>query len=100
MGGPDVLPDNPALVTKSYPYYTSSRADAPLHPGRNGLLSALHMTSGYSTKYWTPGEQFRYARDKLHVNYMIWVRLPTATPADSYDWLDAVPVMGANPTFN
>ena len=37
---------------------------------------ALHETSGYSTKYWTMPELFRYARDKLHVNYMFWVRIP------------------------
>ena len=101
MGGPDVLPDNPALVSKSYPYYTQFHGKMPLFSQVEPVCySALHMTSGYSTKYWTPAEQFKYARDKLHVNYMIWVRLPNATPADSYDWLDAVPVMGANPTFN
>ena len=60
----------------------------------------LHETSGYRTKYWTMAELFKYARDNLNVNYMFWVRLPNADPADSYDWLDAVPVMGANPTFN
>ena len=42
--------------------------------------SALHMTSGYPTKYWTLPELFRYARDELHVNYMFWVRIPTREP--------------------
>jgi hypothetical protein len=31
---------------------------------------------------------------------MIWVRIPTATKAGSYDWYDALPVIAANPTFN
>ena len=49
------------------------------------VYEALHETAGYPTKYWTMPELFKYARDKLHVNYMIWVRMPNASPADSYE---------------
>jgi len=42
---------------------------------------------------------FRFARDKLHANYIFWVRIPNAVPADSYDWYDALPVIKANPWF-
>ena len=45
-------------------------------------------------------ELFNCARTKLHVNYMFWVRPPTPPVPDSYDWLDALPVIAANPTFN
>ena len=60
----------------------------------------LHATTGYSTKYWTPAESFAYARDNLHVNYMIWVRIPNADFPDSCNWYDALPTIEANPTFN
>lgn len=101
MGGPDVWPDNRSLVSKSYPFFDQFYGKMPLFGQVEPVCySALHETSGYSTKYWTPREQFKYARDNLHVNYMFWVRLPNASPSDSYDWLDAVPVMGAYPTFN
>ena len=45
-------------------------------------------------------ELFQFARDDLHVNYMIWVRVPTPSPSDAYDWLDAVPVIESNPMIN
>jgi hypothetical protein len=95
------MPDNTALVTKTYPYYY--QFDGRMHKFtqvEDMVYSALHETSGYPTKYWTMLELFKYARDKLNVDYMIWVRIPNASPADSYDWYDALPVMSANPTFN
>jgi hypothetical protein len=58
-----------------------------------------HATAGYATKYWTPDEQFAYARDKLYVNYLFWVRIPEASPADAYDWYDALPTIEANAEF-
>lgn len=101
MGGPDVLPDNNSLVTKSYPYYDKMKGKMHLFSQVEAMCySARHETSGYRTKYWTMSELFRYARDDLHVNYMIWVRVPSPSPSDAYDWLDAVPVIGNNPTFN
>ncbi len=100
MGGPDVLPDDVPLVTRSYPYYTQYLGQMHLFSQVEGICyRALHETGG-STKYWTMPELFRYARDQLHVNYMIWVRITTPSPTDSYDWYDALPVMQANPAFN
>jgi hypothetical protein len=45
-------------------------------------------------------ELFDFARTKLHVNYMFWVRVTKASPADAYDWLNALPVIAADPTFS
>jgi hypothetical protein len=101
MAGPDVLPDRKQLVEKSYPFFTQFKDK--MHLGiqvEDICYRALHETSGYSTKYWTMPELFRYARDKLHVNYLFWVRIPTSTPLDSYNWKHALPVAENNPSFN
>lgn len=101
MGGPDVLPDNQALVKLTYPLYDQFQSRMPLFNQVEGqVYAAPHMTSGYSTKYWTMSELFRYARDRLHVDYMFWVRIPKSNPPDSYNWNDALPVIANNPTFN
>ena len=101
MGGPDVLPDNPPLVRLTYPLY-------PQFADRMVLFGSMqynsyrhaHATSGYATKYWTPDEMFRFARDNLHVSYIFWTREPVRKYPDSYIWLDALPVIAANQGFN
>ena len=101
MAGPDTLPDRDSLVDKSYPFFGQFKDK--MHLGiqvEGACYRALHETSGYSTKYWTMSELFQYARDTLHVNYMFWVRIPSASPSDAYDWYDALPVIEANPVFN
>ena len=100
MAGPDVLPDKPSLVEKSYPYFTQYKDK--MHLGiqvENICYMHEHKTSGYSTKYWTPAELFKYARDKLHVDYMFWVRIPKEPVVGGYDWYDALPVIRTNPVF-
>jgi hypothetical protein len=101
MAGPDLLPDSKTLVAKSYPFF--DQFQGKMHLGiqvEGNNYRALHQTSGYSTKYWTMAELFRYARDQLHVNYMFWVRIPKPAPSDAYCWYDALPVIKANPAFN
>ena len=101
MAGPDVLPDRDALVENSYPYFEQFQGQMHLGIQVEGICyRALHETAGYPTKYWTMPELFRFARDKLHVNYMFWVRIPSPTPADSYSWTHALPVIESNPMFN
>jgi hypothetical protein len=100
MAGPDVLPDYKSLREKSYPFFKQYRDK--MHLGiqiEDVCYRAPHETAGYSTKYWTMPELFRYARDELHVNYLFWVRVPKSRYADSYDWYDALPVIQANPAF-
>lgn len=100
MGGPDVWPDNQSLQSKVYPFYTQFAGKMPLFGQvENVCYSEPHMTGGYSTKYWTMPELFNYARTKLHVNYMFWVRVTKASPADAYSWDNALPVVAANPVF-
>ena len=78
MAGPDVMPDRKQLVEKSYPFFRQFKDKMQLGIQVEGICYRhLHATSGYSTKYWTMPELFRYARDQLHVNYMFWVRIPT-----------------------
>lgn len=62
--------------------------------------SQLHLTKGYPTKYWTMQELFDFAFKNSHVNYMFWQHLPTPAAPDAYCWLDAPPIISANPTFN
>lgn len=100
MGGPDVWPDNKALASRTYPYYTQMRGKMPLFGQVEGLCyHEPHMTSGYRTKFWTMTELFNYARTKMHVNYMWWVRLPGVQEKGSYDYNDALQVIAANRTF-
>ena len=100
MGGPDVWPDNKSLQSKVYPFYTQFYKRMPLFGQvENVCYSEPHMTSGFRTKYWTMTELFNYARTRLHVSYMFWVRVTKPTPKDAYDWMDAVPVIAANSNF-
>jgi hypothetical protein len=100
MGGPDVWPDNKSLQSKVYPFYTQFYGKMPLFGQvENVCYSEPHMTSGYTTKYWTMPELFNYAVKDMHVNYMFWVRVTKPSPADAYDWTDALPVIAANPSF-
>jgi hypothetical protein len=99
MGGPDVWPDNQSLEKAAYPYYPQYYGKMPLFGQvENCNYDEPHMTSGYNTKYWTMPELFGFATTKMHVNYMFWVRV-TKAPAGAYDWLNALPVIAANPTF-
>lgn len=101
MGGPDVMPDNRSLRERTYPFYDQFRYKMPLFGQVEGICyEHLHKTAGYKTKYWTMPELFRFARDELHVDYMIWVRQPKPSPWDSYAFPHALPVIENNPRFN
>ena len=101
MGGPDVMPDNPKLVNKVYPFYNQFQGRMPLFGQVEGICyQQLHLSSGYKTKYWTMLELFGFARSKLHANYMFWVRVPTPAVPGAYSWLDALPVIASNPVID
>lgn len=101
LGGPDVLPDSWPLNFHSYPYYDQYKGKMTLFGSiQYDSYNHPHATSGYATKYWTMPEMFRFARDRLHVNYLFWTRKPKPAPADSYDWTHALPVIRNNPSFN
>ena len=101
MAGPDVLPDKKSLVDKSYPYFEQYKDK--MHMGiqvEDICYRHLHATAGYATKYWTMTEIYFFAKNDMHANYMFWVRLPVATPADSNDYYDALPVIAKYPVIN
>ena len=105
MGGPDVWPDNKPLASRTYPFYTQYQGKMPLFAQVEPLCyDEPHMTLApngkpYLTKYWTMQELFNYARTKLHVNYMFWVRLPAPPVKGAYSWKDTWPIIRANATF-
>lgn len=100
MGGPDILPDNQSLVTLTYPYYRQFKGRMTLFGSIQYVeYGQLHSNKALG-KYWTMPQLFVYARDQLATNYIFWTQKRTPDPADSYDWLDALPVIRNNPTFN
>ena len=101
MGGPDDLPDNQSLETQAYPYYTQFAGKMPLFiQVEDSNYAAPHMTSGYTTPDWTMLELYNFALNKLHVNYMFWMRVTKPANADAYDWYDALTVIADHPTLN
>ena len=101
MGGPDDWPDNQSLETKTYPYYTQFAGRMHLFIQVEGANYAEpHMTSGYTTKYWTMLELYQFALTRLHVNYMFWMHIAQPANSASYGWTDALPVIAAHPTLN
>jgi len=100
MGGPDILPDSWPLNFHTYPLYDRFK-------GRMTLFNSVqydsyqhaHLDPDAATTYWTPEELFIFARDRLHLNYMFWTRKPQRDPPDSYNWLDALSVIAANPSL-
>ncbi len=104
MGGPDVLPDNPGLSKRVYPFYDEFR-------GRLKLFNSMqhnsyrHRHGGGEGKangggnYWSMEDLYQFARDKLHVDYLFWDYHPKRVPPDSHDWSDAREVIARHPTF-
>jgi hypothetical protein len=98
MGGPDILPDNVSLKQLTYPYYGQYHTKMTLFcSSQYDSYDALHRTPGYRTKYWTMPELYSFAKTNLYVNYIFWTRKVAPSPADSYDWMDALPVIKNNP---
>lgn len=100
MGGPDVLPDNPPIKRLAYPFYDRFQGRMPLFcvvmPN-----SYRHRHKGKAaTKYWTMDELYAFARDELHLNYMLWTYVAEPSPGDAYDITDAFPVMQNHPLIN
>ena len=112
MGGPDILPENEALLRRTYAYYDEFNAK-----GMKLFCSAQndsyrHMHEG-NTKlpFYTPKQIIDFAKNELHVNY-IWWNYKTwidpgvlnkdgvIIPPGEYVWDDAVPVIKTNPVIN
>ncbi len=101
VGGPDVLPDNYALKTHTYPFYDQLQHTVTLFNSlQYNSYNHVHIDTSYPTTYWTLDELFQFARDELHVSYLFWNRKTWRDPGDSYTWADALPVIESNPDFN
>lgn len=101
MGGPDVLPDNRPLKTRTYPFYARFKDKMKLFTSVQYDSYAHRRLGRFGVgKYWTMGELFEFARDELHVDYIFWNRKTWRKPADSYDWKHALPVIEQTPRFN
>ncbi|MBW2536519.1 MAG: hypothetical protein JRI55_33860 [Deltaproteobacteria bacterium] len=98
MGGPDILPENYALLTHTYPLYEQFAGTMQLFCSAQ-YDSYEHVNSA-TGEFYTPEEIFEYGRDALGVSYVMWNRKTWTSPADSYNWLDALPVIEQNPTFD
>jgi hypothetical protein len=100
MGGPDVLPDSPPLKRLVYPIYRQFQGRMPLFCSVMPN-SYRHLHKGNSpAKYWTMEELYEFARDELHVNYLLWTYVARPKPADAYDIDDAFPVIERHPVIN
>jgi hypothetical protein len=98
MGGPDILPESASLVSKVYPFYDQFQGKMTLFCSAQ-FDSYEHVKSS-TGKYYTPQEIFAFARDDLHVSYVLWNHKTWDSPAGSYNWLDALPVIAKNPSFD
>ncbi|HET7087416.1 MAG TPA: hypothetical protein VFL17_02085 [Anaerolineae bacterium] len=101
LGGPDVIPDKASLQQVPYPIYRKMHGKMPKFGQIEGACyMAPHLTTGYSTKYWSPAQLFQYAKNDLKVNYMFWVRIPRRAYPESYIWLDALPTINYHSPFS
>ena len=99
MGGPDILPDNSSISKLAYPFYDQFQGTMPLFcVAMPDSYKHAHKDTSYPTQYWTMQELFEFARDKLHLNYMLWTSVPDSS--SGYDTYDAYPVIERNPAFN
>jgi hypothetical protein len=100
MGGPDVLIENKPLKEHTYPYYNQFKNQMTLF-GSMQYDSYRHRRSGgWPSKYYRMWEMYNFARDKLHVNYIFWTRAPKKDPKDSYEYINAKPVISNNQWIN
>lgn len=101
MGGPDVLPENQALVRRVYPYYQqfngrlklfgSMQHDSYQHPRSDRAAAA-------SSALWSMEELYEFARDDLHVDYIFWEYRSSPKPGkQSFAWNDARAVIARHP---
>ncbi|MDR2878179.1 MAG: hypothetical protein LBV36_09120 [Chromatiales bacterium] len=98
MGGPDVLPNNPALARLTYPLYARFAGQLTLFNSMQyNSFAHRHANPLAHTKYWTLQELLDFARDELHVSYLFWNHKTWRKPLDSWNWDDALIVIRKNP---
>jgi hypothetical protein len=111
MGGPDIMPDKDALVTRVYPRYALFHGRLPLFCSmQNDSYSQtenVHTTNSPDPRVpgatwsigdpWTPAHSVRWSREYLHLSWVIWNR--NVGPPYNFE-PDGRLVIEAHPTFN
>jgi hypothetical protein len=102
MGGPDILPDNPALAKHVYPLYDQFQGRLKLFNSmqHNSYRHRRSNNGGSGSPYWSMEDLLAFARDRLHVDYIFWDYHTWHQPADSHDWVDAREAIARYPTFS
>jgi hypothetical protein len=117
MGGPDIMPDKTELATRCYPRYGAppigSWGELPLFCSMQfDSYDHVHTTASTNANpdprmpndrwaigdYWTMDQLFRFGRDSLHLNYVMWEH--DQGGAGYHFEPDAQAVIAANPVFN
>jgi hypothetical protein len=108
LGGPDILPDSDTLNLRVYPRYHTYHGQIPMFCSmQNDSFAHTHTTTTPDPRMpndswdegdpWLMDEMFRWSRDDLLLNYVIWNR-NVGTPRN---WEpDGRLVVAAYPTFN
>ena len=112
MGGPDILPEDKALVNRMYPYYDEFKAKGMklFCSAQNDSFRHMH-NENTTLPFYTPQQIFNYGKNELHVNYIWWNyktwidpgainKAGVPIPPGEYKWSDAVPIIKANPVIN
>jgi hypothetical protein len=102
MGGPDVLPESQSLARMVYPLYGQFAGRMKLFGSMQHDSYRQRRTGGStpgSSPYWSMDDMYRFARDRLHVDYLFWEYRTQREPTDSRGWEDAREVIARNPTF-
>lgn len=108
LGGPDILPYRKGIKNISYPMYSDykdkytlfcSVQDCSYKHHKNDTV--LHMIEPvHEEGYLTMEEIFKYGRDSLHLNYIIWNYYYDGEDKGHRSFDDAIEVIKKYPKFN
>lgn len=108
MGGPDILPYRIGIKNIAYPMYDDYKDKFTLFCSAQDC-SYKHHENDISTHkeepihedgYLTMEEIFKYGRDSLHLNYILWNYYYDGIDKGHRSFDDAIEVIRKHPTFN
>lgn len=95
---PDIWPENKSLVTRMYPFFDQFQSTVTLAAQVEGVNYRQQKADG---SYYTVQELFRYGRDKMHLDYVFWVRMLNPGKTAMPNWNKAKDVFRTEPApFN
>jgi hypothetical protein len=92
MGCPDIWPENDSLVTRMYPYFTQLQSTVPLMAQ---VEHANYIQKKWDGSYYTALELFNYGKNKLYLDYVMWVNELNSGAVPDFE--SAKPVIANNP---